>query len=490
MEPKWESYFRRIKFMRYATLTAVLFLTAFGSILPGRAQNAALIHHTIVKSPNTPPAMGRDFWFAVPSNEWGMAQLETYIQIYITSPVNTTAYVESNGSKTKLNVAAYSTTTFTVPKYWEVESSGIWENKAIHVYSNDADLTVYFMSHQFQSGDGSYIIPTIGWGTDYVVAAYGSLFSGSGNGEYDLPSECIVVANQDNTSGTITPLCDCRQCEGGNIYGDASSTIVVYPANQPIPFQLNRGQCMQLMPVKATDADNYDMSGTVIHANQPVGVLGASMDANIPNGYPNADFVCTMIPPVRTWGETYYAMNPLQPPGSSNDYARYLFISSKPGQTIFKYNCNQGNSVECVIDAQYGIYWDELEAGERFTSDAPFLVVWYMNSASYPGPQSANGDPAMCILPSKEQFTKRVFFETPPVVPGVVSYTNYVNIICRKTDASRALYDYKSILGHGASCLDDTFEIFNIPGVSPGSSYHSGAGFRPGHWRVYVWLWI
>ncbi len=438
------------------------------------AQNPALIHHTIVKTHNSPPPLGRDFWFAEQSNYWGQDLGGKYMRIYITSPVNTTAYVESNGVKTPLPVTAYGVASFKVPEFWENESSGIVENKAIHVYSNDADLTVYNMSRNAYTSDGEYIIPTIGWGTDYVVAAYGSLFEGSGTYVYDLPSTCIVVANQDNTSGTITPLCDCRQCQSGNISGDANSAIAVYPANQPIPFQLNRGQCLQLMPVKAQDPDNYDMTGTIIHSNQPVGVAGGSGCPNIPADRPYCDHVEDMMPPVRTWAETYYTTNPIQPPGSFDDYARYLFISSKPGQTIYKYNCNQGASTECKIDAQYGIYWDELEAGERFSSDAPFLCVWYINSATYPDGANGNGDPAECVINPKEQYTKTVVFETPTTVGNIVPFTNYANIICRKQDASKTLFDHKSILGHGASCLDDTFEIFNIPGIAPGAHIVQG----------------
>ncbi len=455
--------------MRVVVWAAMIVL--FSSVMlsgTASAQNA-LINHTIVKSHNTPPPEGRDFWFAMMSNYWGEDLGGKYMRIYITSANNCTAFVASNGNVTPVPVQAYQISSFKIPEFWEMESSGIVENKAIHVYSNTADLTVYDMSHNPYTSDGSYIIPTIGWGTDYVVAAYGSLFEGSGSYVYDLPSTLAVVADQDNTIITITPSADCRQCTSGNDAGDANSTIVVYPQGVPVQFQLNRGQSLQMMPVKAQDCDFYDMTGTIIHANQPIGVSGGSVCPNIPCDHPYCDHVEDMLPPIRTWAETYYTTNPQQPEGSTDDYARYCFISSVPGQEIDRYDYNTGSHVECIISNQYGIYWDELEAAQKFTSAEPFLCVWYINSATYPNGANGNGDPAECIINPKEQYTKTVVFETPQSVGNIVPYDDYANLICRDSDARYTLFDGKGILGLGAQPIDDTFEVFNVPHIAPGT---------------------
>ncbi len=459
--------------MKKLVLLSAIFLLA---IPTAHAQkNTALIHHRVVKSQNNPLSMGRDFWFAAPSNQWGVGQTQTYIKVYITASHNTTAYVSSQysggvaGYTAKVPVTAYVTSTYTVPEFWEVELSGVPENKAIHVYSNDADLSVYFLSNQYQSGDGSYIIPTIGWGTDYVVAAYGSLYASSGgDSTYDLPSECVVVANQDNTQFTITPSCNVRQCLGGNINGDANSTIIAIPAGQTQTFTLNRGQCMQFMSIKATDDSDFDMTGTVIHSNIPVGVLGASMEPEIPAGYLTPNFVCEMMPPVRTWGETYYAGNPIQPPGESDkDYARYLFIGSQPGQVIYRYNLTTGLQLECVISNQYGIYWDELQLGEGLSSNAPFLCVWYLNSSTRPDGVIGLGDPAESILPSREQYTKTVLCQAPTTTGNTVPFDNYINVVVNINDERNVLFDNKRISGYSKVQIDSAWEIFDMPHVAP-----------------------
>ena len=438
------------------------------------AQSTALIHHTVVKTHNGPPPAGRDFWFAMMSNYWGIDLGGKYMRIYITSANNCTAFVASQyvggvpGIITPVPVTAYEISSYKVPEFWEMESSGIPENKAIHVYSNTADLTVYDMSHNDYTSDGSYIIPTIGWGVDYVVGAYASLFEGGAGYGFDLPSTCVIIANQDNTTFDITPSADCRQCTGGNDLGDAASRIVVYPAGQPQTFQLNRGQCMQFMPVDAQDPDNFDMTGTIIHSNQPVGVSGGSVCPNIPADYPYCDHVEEMMPPVRTWAETYYSSNPIQPPGETGkDFARYLFISSVAGQTIHRQDYLTGIHTECTIPNQYGIYWDELELGQKCYSDHPFLEVWYLNSATYPDGNNGLGDPAECVINPKEQYTKTVVFETPLSVGNIVPYDDYANIIVNVKEASKVLFDHKNINGFGAQPIDGQWEVVNIPHIAP-----------------------
>jgi len=414
--------------------------------------------------------MGRDCWLAIPSNLWGDDSNGAYIKIYITSPNNTTVWVETDSSLDSLSVNAYKVSEFHVRESLEMESSGYPENKGIHIFSRTADIEAYFMSHEAYSSDGSYIIPTIGWGTDYVVAAYGSAFEGGGTALFDLPSECTIVADQDNTEVDITPSCDCRQCRNGNASGNAQSSIVVYPQGEPQSFPLNRGQSLQLMPVMATDPDNFDMTGTIIHSNKPIGVIGASMEPNIPLDYPYGDFVCEMIPPVRTWGKTYYATNPIQPPGSLDDFARYLFISSVPGQEIDRYDFATGSHTECVIPNQYEFYWDELESAQRFTSNEPFLCVWYINSSTFPGGNNGNGDPAECVINPKEQYTTSVVFQTPQVVGGnFTPYTNYADLIVADKDAKFTTFDGNSITVIGHFPLDGVFSVYNVPRIAPGT---------------------
>jgi hypothetical protein len=403
-------------------------------------------------------SMGRDFWFAMPSNGWGGSN--PLHEIFISSPRSTTAYVELGSTRSNIDLQANQITIFTVPVSWEMESSGIVESKAIHVYCNDADLSVCFLSQTYTGAEGTCIIPTIGWGSDYVVAAFASLFEGSGSSYYDYPSECVIVANEDNTVVNITPPCDCRSSTTGNENGNADASIVAFPAGKTFTVQMDRGESLELMPVLATGPDNFDLTGTIIHTNKPIGVIGGSSETNIPLDIPYANFVCEMIPPLRTWGETYCATAFT---GQPNGNALYLFVASEAGQTIMRHDCASGDHIECVISNQYGIYWDEIGGAEKFTSSAPFLVVSYINNAG-----SGNGSPAEVEINPREQYTKSETFQVLQPPSNHIGFTDYANIVVNDSDEKKTIFDGKPIIGNAKQCIDGNWEVFVISNISQG----------------------
>jgi hypothetical protein len=441
----------------YLILAAALVLAA----LPARAQ---ITSSTTTITHDSTFAQGRDFWFAEQSNYFGENLGGKYMRIYITSDENCTAFVGSgftNGVPSVTQVVpitSHQISSFNIPLFWEVESSGIAENKVIEVWSNTSNLTVYNMSHQLYSSDGEYIIPTIGWGTDYVVAAYGALYEGNSY-VFDLPSTCIVVANRDSTSVDITPSCNCRASVNSNYF---------FPAGQTFNIQLDRGQCVQLMSVKSESDSGFDLTGTIIHANYPVGVSGGSMEPDIPANFQYANHVEDMIPPVRTWGETYYPTNPIDSL-PTHQFAQYLFISSVANQMIFRHSCDSGNNTECVIPNKYGIYWDEIAGAQKFFSDQPFLVVEYVNSSNYPDSIPGQGNPSEVRLNPREQFTKTVEFQAASTEGGEQPYVSYANVSVNINDETKTRFDGKSISSFPSQCADSSWEIFTVPNVTPGT---------------------
>src|SRR5581483_1798230 len=437
----------------------IVVLSASFFIQPGRSQSIGITSQ-ITSQKHSPPTMGRDFWFAIPSNFWGQDLGGKYLQISITSQRNTVAHIGLGTNEVdSIPVKAYAVSTYQIPlNGWEMETSGDVENRGVHVWSTGAELTVYFMSHNSETSDGTYIIPTIGCGTDYVIAGFQALFEGSS----DLPSEFTIASGMDNTNVDITPSTDLRSTT------NASATA--HAAGQTFRLTLNRGQSVQFMSVQAQSSSDMDVTGTVIHSSNPIGVIGGSMCTNIPIDFPYCDHVEHMLPPLRIWGQTYYATNFAQPAGTAgHNSGMYLFVSSKPNQTIWGFSTAIGTHQECVIPSQYGIYWDELQNAQKFWSDAPFMLVEYINSSSYPDNHNANGDPAEVVVPSREQFSRDPIFETPIAKGSQQPYDNYLNIIVNVKDEPYTTFDGKNILSYTHQPIDDTFEIFLVPKIQPGA---------------------
>lgn len=243
---------------------------------------------------------------------------------------------------------------------------------------------------------------------------------------------------------------------------------------------------MQFMPVKAQDPDNYDMTGTIVHSNLPIGVCGGSVCPNVPADFPYCDHVEHMMPPTRTWGKTYYAMNDIQAAGESSnkDFARYLFIGSVAGQTIYHSTCGGGSvpQAECIISNQYGIYWDELPGAQKFTSNQPFLVVEYLNSSTYPDGVNGLGDAAEAIVTPKEDYVKTVEFQTPQSAGNIVPYDDYAEVFVNAGDANKTLFDGKGLDAYSNQCIDSNWEVFIVPHIAIGPHFVTGDDSGVGVW--------
>ncbi|HEY6172114.1 MAG TPA: hypothetical protein VIX80_07650 [Candidatus Kapabacteria bacterium] len=408
-----------------------------------------------------------------------------YYQLYVTSPNKTTVNVAITGGTTyRFPINAYEVSSFFIPLGWEVTTSGVVEDKAIRVWSNDADITAYLLSRNPATSDGMYIIPTIGWGTEYVVAAYGSLFEGFGNFTYDYPSEFCLVANQDNTVIQITPTTDIRT--------EGEPTTVLHKKGVMFTEVLNRGQVVQYQAVLAEDLDHFDFTGTYIKSNKPIGVVGASQCPNVPGDYTYCDHICDMIPPIRTWAQNYATV----PFANRRGGDTFLIIASKDGQTIYR-----NGAVFCVLSKKYEPFFrPDVSDASSFTSDAPFLVAQYINSTTWQDDQGNDnagiGDPAMVVVNSIEQFTPEVVFQTPTISTGT-GFSNYANVIVHDNAITNTTFDGQPIAQYKATnrmkIPFSAYTAFRVRSLNQGTHYvksDSGVGvyvYGYGSYDSYAW---
>ncbi|MDP4242847.1 MAG: hypothetical protein Q8922_10350, partial [Bacteroidota bacterium] len=456
-----------------------------------RAQDAR-IHHKIVSEYHKAPQMGRDLWFTLLTN-YGLQNLSgKYFALYVTSPNTTNVYVQlTGGARNTIVVQPYKMTTFNMPLTWEMHGSGTVGPFGVHVWSDDADISAYVMSHNPATSDGMYVIPTIGWGTEYVVAAYAALNEGSGSTTIDLPSEFGIVANQDNTRVSITPTADIRvEASSG-----ACCSCVLALKGQTFLVSLNRGESVQYESTCTQDCDNYDLTGTVLKSNNPIGVEGGSQCTNIPCDFPYCDHVVDMLPPVRTWAKSYYTLPFYQPAGASSGHqaSTFLVVASKPGQVINRFDNVSGLLPVFTSSQKYDFFFlNDIDLGSRWSSKDPFELVQYINSASYPDRINGNGDPAEVVINSAEEFSKTAVFCTPISIGSQGPYTHYVNIVAKYGDTN-VKFDGKSVKSFHQVYMDGIFEGYRADAVTPGThivTSDSGVGvyiYGYGHDESYAW---
>ncbi len=421
------------------------------------------------ESGNKTSGYGRDFWFAIPLNYSPTDRSTKYFNVYVNSLRNTAVNFQIDGGPIIQKtisagmVGIFTSPTLTkpnadIPLSTEIYSSGIVEQKAIHVWSDDADINVYLFSHRDYSSGGMYVIPNTGWGKEYVVSAYESIFDPTG--QTDWPSEFVIVANQDNTIATITPNWDLRK--------DGFPSVIEHPKQIPFTVNLNKGECIQYQTVLPVNDGECDVTGTIISSNNSIGVMGASVAPYIPYPYGFGDYCLSMLQPIRVWSDNYFTA-----PFAGRIYGgdAYCVIGTK-AQTIYR------NGVKVASPMKYADHiflYDSVSATPPavWTSDAPFELMQYIPSATFGtgNPLSTNrnsGDADMCSINPTDQFAKSLYFQIPTIdlASGQTNFTNYVNILLPASHESRTTYDGTLLNLSALSPNVQKLERLAIPGTS------------------------
>lgn len=233
----------------------------------------------------------------------------------------------------------------------------------------------------------SLLIPSSAWHTDYVTAnAY----------YYDLANPSMnVVAKTDGTEVTIWPVTNLLG--GGGIPAGA--------ANTPVVFNLDAGEHAQLSQAE-------ELTGSVLIASEPVGVLAGHACLRVPLDVAYCDHAEEMIPPVRALGSQYVGVmhQPRQ-----GEPSIWRIIGAVDG-TDLDWSVDVGGPA--TLDAGQVV---EFTTGQPFVVDSqdedhPFMLMNYMSGSQWNQLQNTSGygDPEFAIsVPTGQYLTRYVFFADP-----------------------------------------------------------------------------
>lgn len=363
-------------------------VSMFASIALG--QSATEFTHTIESKSATSSMSANNFWIAIPKI-YNTGDSGKYAEIYIASQKATTVHIR--GSRfapidkklMPMEQFIFRVETQDSAKSMETIGSGVVQNKGIHIWSEDADISVYAYIRNAESAGGTMILPVSSWGMEHVLVGYAS---GYAPAESKHPGEICLVADEDSTVVEITP----KVAIGAN----DSAAKVLHPAGKKFTIILSRGQTVQFIQ---RDSGIADLTGTVITSNKPIGVISAVQRARIQylNGE-SADFICEMMPPVCAWGKKYKTTT-----AAADEGGVYRIVASKDTQAIYIWNSD-------VMLQKYESRLYSLGSFTKWESDAPFLLV------SYIVPSTNNlfrKYPTMLCETPEESYQKEIFFQVP-----------------------------------------------------------------------------
>lgn len=301
-------------------------------------------------------------------------------------------------------------TSETVNGYSTVRTGGVYRMKS------DLPVIAYLHSplKNSASNDSSMLLPLKSLRKDYVIASYPPFADKTlPNDKNGRPSYFNVIALENDTTIEWTP----RFATAGNEF-----PVKQVAAGETGSVRVNRYDVLQVGASSKDgdpDVSKHDVSGTVVRADKPIWVLGATACAFVP--YDGAGF-CNHLQeqmlPIEYWGTRYVgAHSPLR----ANEQHIWRVYAGEAGVTVTTDPPQPGTPFTLN---QVGAFKEITVASGRsftFQGTGPFLPVQYLVGNK----QAGNlGDPAMYQMIPIEQFLDRYVFVT-----GVAYDTNYAQVI-------------------------------------------------------------
>ena len=316
-----------------------------------------------------------------------------------------------------VNIPPGGTHTFTMTN---VPPNKVSQLRVGGVYRVESDVPVIAYQHspigQIFTNDASMLLPEYALKSNYVVSSWVDAL-----GSY--PSYFNVVAVEDGTKVDWTPPV-------GTLAG---SGVAAVGAGQTGSVMLNRFDTLQVRV-----ANGQDVSGTIVDADKPVWVVGATECTNVPNSsclY--CDHVEEQILPLDYWGKEYVGAHS---PDRGNEKHHWRVYAGEDNTTVTTEPAQPGTPIVLASKGQYKDIQVSNGTSFVFKSDKPFLPVQYLESQTC---GAGTGDPAMYQMIPVEQFLNSYAFAT-----GTGNYPlNYVQII-RQAGGADVTVDGQTVTGY------------------------------------------
>ena len=414
--------------VRYMLRSLAVFLVLLASVSTSLAQRKV---PTAAEMLSVNGAQGTEFWITVPPNELLPFPVNG-LDVYIASAYDTevTIFDAAGNDVKKRKITANDIRTLSDDRgetnwSWEVREYEQTERKAIRLTA-DKPFSVYVLNSKVTTSDGYLAIPTSAWGKNYVAVSYFDFreFSPWAGG-------FVIVAKENGTVVNINlrgqGKLDART-SGGKRIGDRLEIV------------MNEGEIYSIVGDGQTRGV-FDLTGTEIRANQPIGVWGFHQRTTMPNLLINGngrDHLVEMLPPVETWGKKYVTVEYNRQgsnPNAKGDVFRVVASQPNTKWTLKYYDktskalIGQGGGVL----ANAGDFQDLSQAQgpsilingySVWEADKPIFVMQYATSASFDGDQVH--DPFMINVVPEEQFIPNTIFQTPT---DTKFYSHKLNLI-------------------------------------------------------------
>jgi len=387
-------------------------------------------------------AAGREFWIAIPPNEvesHPREALEIHLVSTSSSIVRVTDFytgviktyaLDENENRILSDVRG------DISWSSEIRDAEVAIPKALHIEST-SPITVYVLNSKQYSHDGYRAIPTHAWGLEYVPVSY-----------YDFKEFAswaggfVIIAAEPTTIDL--------QLRG---VGDAAATTSMgrrINTKQTQTVLLDSGEVF-MVHGDGTTRGLFDISGSLIRSDRPIGVLAFHMKTSMPNllTVGGRQHLVEMCQPVSTWGRRSVTLDftriQAKGPGSgdvfrvvTNEPSTKWSVTSYSRQAKQILSKDGGNLLKAgdFADISQSVSPTSLIGGiSIWESSQPTRVIQYATSWTWD--YNMNLDPIMVEVPSLDA---AVSYATFPTSNNPRFGLHHLSLIVR-ADPSSATYN-------------------------------------------------
>ena len=368
--------------------------------------------------------IGKDFYLLFMEN---LVDTDTRLAFSISAQMTTTVSISCTACRPSFQVTRMiaNGTTVTIPLPTRQSIYGTTYSHRIFNIHADQPVTVRGYTAAPRSTDGYLALPISSFGFRYIVASYPPYQN----------SEFAIVATKNQTRVNI------------NFPTNVTFGDVTYLPNENYTITLQQLQAYQFQ-------SNQDLTGTIINADQPIGVFSGDKCANVRNGTTACDHLVEQLVPVTSWDTQYVSMYIY---GRRNISSLYRVIAGQDNVDVAiiasskrRMNMNiakQGNFIEFLGDI-----------------DAPVVIRCSQRCAVYQYNQGGSldntqYDPFLTTVPGLSQFYRDYLFNGPTM--SGTNYIIYVNIIIDSQYLSGLRLDGQPLVPLAQTQIPDT----NFTGV-------------------------
>ncbi len=169
----------------------------------------------------------------------------------------------------------------------------------------------------------------------------------------------------------------------------------------------------------------FDLTGSRVTSNNPIAVYGGHDCAFVPYDRFACDHLENQLPPLETWGRNFVS-GPMGDPGPSN--RNVVRVTAAFDGTMVTVDPPQGGTSNLMLSQGQSAVFD---ATSPFTVNGTqaIMVTQFLVGQNASDPPADRGDPAMVVLPPREQFRSDYTFVTPSSYNASTEGQSYLLVV-------------------------------------------------------------